>query len=214
MSKPFEGFTIPTGAWMPPELLQLMPHIKTLGALKVLIVALAELSQPGHAPQPLSINHLAERTGLGRQAVIAARRAITQYCTTTADSITLITKGGYENHTTPSPPVGAQPRHTPTPSGGYDDHTPVVADTPNLLTKKQQQQLKKLQEFGIMTHVAQPIVLDNDPNTIDRYLNFARNARWASNRQAVFVAAIRGRWDTPIIAPPTTWYSDEDLITR
>jgi len=47
MSKDFPGFSLPAGSWLPPELLWILPEIRTVADLKVTIAAIHELERRG-----------------------------------------------------------------------------------------------------------------------------------------------------------------------
>ena len=66
----FQGFTVPDGAWIPPELIYLLPHIGE-AKLKVLIAVIYHNSQIGGS-EPLSLRDIERITGLARQSVITA----------------------------------------------------------------------------------------------------------------------------------------------
>lgn len=72
---PFPGFSIPQGAFIPPEIQDVLPDIHLLSELKVLFAALFDACQPGRAGMPLSITALMKLTGMTRQSVIRGRTA-------------------------------------------------------------------------------------------------------------------------------------------
>ena len=66
----FPGFSLPDGAWIPPELIYLLPNISE-ARLKVLIVVLYHNLQVGGA-EPLSLTDIEAMTGLARSSVSSA----------------------------------------------------------------------------------------------------------------------------------------------
>lgn len=66
----FSGFSIPDGAYLPPELIYLLPHIS--GAkVKILIVVLHHNLQIGGG-EPISLTDIEQSSGLSRQSVSTA----------------------------------------------------------------------------------------------------------------------------------------------
>ena len=72
----FAGFTLPDGAWLPPELIYLLPYISSLGQLKCSIVAIYHYMQVGGG-EPLTTSDFERLTGLARQSVIDALKNLT-----------------------------------------------------------------------------------------------------------------------------------------
>lgn len=68
--KNFDGFTIPDGAWLPPELMYLLPDL-TGAQLKITVAVLYHNLQVGGG-QALSLTDLENLTGLSRQSVSTA----------------------------------------------------------------------------------------------------------------------------------------------
>lgn len=66
----FPGFSIPDGAWLPPELIYLLPNIGE-GELKVTIAVIYHNLQVGGS-EPLSLHDIERITGLAHQSVISA----------------------------------------------------------------------------------------------------------------------------------------------
>ena len=64
----FPGFTVPDGAWLPPELVYLLPHLSGV-QLKVIIIALYHIMQIGGA-EPLCLSDFVRLTGLSRRAIV------------------------------------------------------------------------------------------------------------------------------------------------
>ncbi len=66
----FGGFSIPDGAYLPPELIYLLPHISG-SKLKVIIAVLYNYLQIGSG-EPTSLKDIENLTGLSRQSVITS----------------------------------------------------------------------------------------------------------------------------------------------
>jgi hypothetical protein len=66
----FPGFTLPDGAWLPPEILEILPCIPTIAELKITIVAIYETMRLGGADAVISLSDFQALTGLSRKAVI------------------------------------------------------------------------------------------------------------------------------------------------
>jgi len=64
----FTGFSLPDGAWLPPEILQLLPEISTKAELKILIAAIYE-TMNARGPAVISLGDFEALTGLSRKAV-------------------------------------------------------------------------------------------------------------------------------------------------
>lgn len=75
----FAGFSQPTGAWLPPEVADLIRTIDNLAELKVVLVALLEAGQIGKTGDALSLTEMQERTDLTRQSCISGRRKATEH---------------------------------------------------------------------------------------------------------------------------------------
>lgn len=70
----FRGFTIPDGAFLPPELIYLLPNISE-ARLKVLIAVIYHNTQIGGG-EPLSLTDIERITGLSRQSVVTATKEL------------------------------------------------------------------------------------------------------------------------------------------
>ena len=66
----FRGFTIPDGAYLPPELIYLLPYISG-SKLKVVIVVLYHNLQIGHE-EPISLTDIERLSGLARSTTVTA----------------------------------------------------------------------------------------------------------------------------------------------
>ena len=72
----FAGFTLPDGAWLPPEFLIILPEIRTLAELKVTIAAIYQTAQIG-GTAPISLSDFQALTGLERKSVTRGINAAT-----------------------------------------------------------------------------------------------------------------------------------------
>lgn len=70
----FPGFSIPDGAWIPPELIYLLPNISE-AELKVTIAVLYHNTQVGGS-DPLSLRDIERITGLVHNSVIHALQSL------------------------------------------------------------------------------------------------------------------------------------------
>ena len=66
----FRGFSIPDGAYLPPELIRLLPNISG-SKLKVVIVVLYHNLQIGHE-EPISLTDIEQMSGLARSTAVSA----------------------------------------------------------------------------------------------------------------------------------------------
>ena len=70
----FAGFTLPDGAWLPPELMHILPTMN-LAELKVTIAAVYETMQVGGRGIAISLTDFEALTGLSRKTVLRGIRA-------------------------------------------------------------------------------------------------------------------------------------------
>ena len=76
MGPEFDGFSLPEGTFLPPEFLELLPQLRTLGQVKVLIVILAEYLQAGLDARPLTFDEIQVLSGLARGTVNTALQSL------------------------------------------------------------------------------------------------------------------------------------------
>jgi len=72
----FSGFTFPEGAWLPPELIYLLPYLKG-GQLKCTIAAIYHYMQVGGS-ESLSLSDFQRLTGMARSSVSATIQELTE----------------------------------------------------------------------------------------------------------------------------------------
>lgn len=209
----FHGFTIPQGALLPPEIVQILPMIDTLAELKVILAALYDACQVGRAGSALSLAQLEQLTGLAHHSVIEGRNAAT-----TRGILQRRKLGGQYFYQLAI--VGSA--NSALRSANSALH--VVNTLHTVLTEQQQQTLKALSDFGVNTHVAQSLVITYEPEYIEKHLAFARaaaNAQLSDNPPGWLISSLREDWQEPLITttrrrhhrpgqPPQTWYSDEE----
>lgn len=70
----FQGFSLPDGAWIPPELIYLLPNISE-AELKVVIAVLYHNLQVGGS-EPLSLRDVEQITGMAHHSVINALKSL------------------------------------------------------------------------------------------------------------------------------------------
>jgi hypothetical protein len=204
----FRGFTIPKGAWIPPEIATILPMIETLAELKVILAALYDACQVGRAGSALSLAQLERLTGLARTAVIAGRNAAAL-------------RGVLERRK-----LGGQQFYQLTIAGsspGLPRSSPGllhVVNTEHLLSVQQQHTLKALSDFGVNVHVAQSLVITYEPEYIEKHLAFAQaaaNAQLSDNPPGWLITSLREDWQEPLVTTtrrrrkaPGTWYTQEE----
>jgi hypothetical protein len=208
----FHGFTIPEGAWIPPEIAQILPMIDTVAELKVILAALYDACQVGRAGSALSLAQLERLTGLSHNSVIDGRNAATL-------------RGILQRRK-----LGGQYFYQLAIAGSAKFALPSansalhVVNTDTTLSEQQQHTLKQLSDFGVNTHVAQSLVITYETEYIEKHLAFARaaaNAQLSDNPPGWLISSLREDWQEPLITttrrrhrrpgePPKTWYSDEE----
>jgi hypothetical protein len=215
----FRGFTIPKGAWIPPEIAQILPMIDTLAELKVILAALYDACQVGRAGSALSLAQLERLSGLSRTAVIDGRNAAT------ARGILQRRKlgGQYFYQLT----ITASAEFAPGSSKlllRSSNLLPHVVNTLQSLSEQQQHTYKALADFGVNHHVARSLVITYEPEYIEKHLAFARaaaNAELSDNPPGWLISSLREDWQEPLVTTtrrqhrrpgqvPKTWYSEEE----
>jgi len=214
----FAGFNIPAGAFIPPEILDILPEIHTLAELKVLLVSLFAACQPGTQTDALTIEQLKTATGLSRNAIIEARRKCVQRATITRDTSTgnniytlnIATTGGAK-FAPPPQPVEVE-EHTNTQDVGECKVCTLVVASTISTTQQQQHDNSILQmiQLGVHPSVAEKIRQKHQPTTIAAYIKFTTDTakrRRIQNPAAFFVAAITQGWEIAVVTAPKKWYT-------
>lgn len=208
----FPGFSLPDGAYLPPELIYLMPHISG-GTLKVLIAILYHNLQVGGSENP-SLSDLEKYTGLSqRQLVrittelleegIIERQAIGKSYTyglviNRYDKMSIETRqmSYKESRESESKLINLNIKDS-------------LSDSLNLTGEANDKMslLKKLRACGVYLKTAQAIVEANTPEEIEQQLEYYRYALKANLAQGPgwLVLALKEKWPAPLgYAPEIT----------
>lgn len=65
----FNGFSLPDGAWLPPELLYLLPFFSSLSQLKIILAVIYHQAQVGGS-EPLTLDDIQRLTGIGGRSTV------------------------------------------------------------------------------------------------------------------------------------------------
>lgn len=202
----FPGFTLPDGAWLPPELLYLLPNIS--GAkLKVIIAILYHSMQVGGS-EPLSLTDIEHFTGLARNSVIAANRDLLRDC--------VIERHQVGDSYLYSPAVSAsakialpgaiiEPPSAKIALGNETDRELIINDLKDSLTDSLKDSaakialLQSLRSCGVYLKTAQGLV-DQYPERIEQKIKFYRHALSHNLAQSPgwLVQAIKEDWGEPL----------------
>lgn len=198
----FQGFTLPDGAWLPPELLYLLPNIS--GAkLKVIIAILYHSMQVGGS-EPLSLTDIERFTGLSRRAVIDAIRDLLE------DAIIDRQQAGDSYLYTPSVKSSLPGEKSSLPSvksslAGETDRELNIDLIKDSLTDSLKDStakislLQSLRSCGVYLKTAQGLV-DQYPERIEQKIRFYRHALAHNLAQSPgwLVQAIKEDWGEPL----------------
>jgi hypothetical protein len=208
----FPGFTLPDGAWLPPELLYLLPNIS--GAkLKVIIAILYHWMQVGGS-EPLSLTDIERFTGLARNSVIAANRDLLRDCYIerhqVGDSYL------YSPAVSVPPSAGAsakialpgaiiEPASAKIALGNESERELIINDLKDSLTDSLKDSaakialLQSLRSCGVYLKTAQGLV-DQYPERIEQKIRFYRHALAHNLAQSPgwLVQAIKEDWGEPL----------------
>lgn len=220
----FLGFSIPDGAWLPPELLELLPDIKTVAELKVTIAAINETLRVGVVEAIVSLSEFEALTGLDRKSVSAGIKRAVSRGTIKRQQVgnTYLYRLHFNEHTLPAG-RGNLPLATRGETGqdgvdlpqnggetGQDgvDSPPLVVNACTSTTlpidKQQNKQaalLAEMRQLGVVLKVAQKLVAKYDPDYLREKLEMARyavEAEIAENGPGWFVASVREDWQAPL----------------
>lgn len=128
----FDGFSLPDGAWLPPEILHLLPQISTLAELKILIAAIYE-TMSSRGPAVISLGDFQALTGLSRKAVSRGIQAAIKRGTLRRHPAA----GTYIYHLHTILPDTPPPSHrgtTPLPAADKTTHKQVTSAAPEATT--------------------------------------------------------------------------------
>lgn len=201
----FDGFSLPDGAYLPPELIYLMPNISG-SKLKVIITILYHDLQVGGG-EPLSLIDIEKCTGLSsRQAIrtlkdlmdegIVSRVMIGQSFAYFAaiksiDKMSIKTRqmSYQESRESDSKLINLSNKDS-------------LSDSLNLTTGDNDKlsMLKKLRACGVYLKTAQAIVSDNTPEEIEQQLEYYRYALEKNLAQGPgwLVLALKEKWPAPL----------------
>lgn len=210
----FRGFTIPDGAFLPPELIYLLPHISE-AKLKVLIAVIYHNTQIGGG-EPLSLTDIERISGLSRQSVITATRSL-------VDDDGMLERQKVGNSFTYTLVVKVV-QNLDYPAGGkvvknLDQSATVklsseseslesfnsLSDSLNSGGNGQNfvqtvSKLQKLRSAGVYLKTAQALADKFDEETIDRHLGYYRTA--LENKMAQgpgwLVSSLKENWPAPL----------------
>lgn len=220
----FGGFSVPDGAWLPPELLDVLPDIKTVSELKVTIAAIHETLRVGVVEAIVSLSEFEALTGLNRKSVSAGIRRAVNRGTIKRQQVgnTYLYRLHFSAHTLPAGRVnftlaggggiGQNGVDFPQNRGevGQDgvELSPLVVNacTSTTLDKDKQQDkhtalLAEMRQLGVVLKVAQRLVVKYDPDYLREKLEMARyavEAKIAENGPGWFVASVREDWQAPL----------------
>lgn len=202
MSQTIPGFTVPAGAYLPPELMQLLPNIGTLAELKVLLAALHESTQPGRTGAVLTFTELQHRTGLSRPSVSAGIRAAV-----THGAVLRVPFG--RSFVYRLQLIGKESLPTKRQSLPY-----VVIDSQPTMTPEQTQTVQELNRRGLSRNVAIQTALRYEPQYIARHLaqlDQAIKKHLAKNPAGWLVTSLAEDWQ--MLIPPDEdhhWWTDAE----
>jgi hypothetical protein len=229
----FPGFTIPAGAWLPEEFIQLLPHIKTKSELLVTIVAIYEVMRVQQSSTPISLSDFQGLTGLDRKSVLrginSALERGTIHRSPQAGTYLYTLSTRPASSTTPPvsvtmPPIGGSMppiRGTEPPNGGTTPpHVVYACETSDPTLKDQHATsgtmppldlIREMRDLGVALKVANNIAGKYDAAYIILKLRHTRHARdigLAKNPPGWFVASIKHDWPAPLN------YKEEDHLTE
>ena len=195
----FEGFTFPEGAWLPPELLYLLPDLSG-SQLKVTIAVLYHNMQVGGS-ENLSLTDIQHFTGLTRHSVTQALAFLLNQ--------KILDREQVDRSYTYFPMVRFSDYHSKR-SNHRDQRVSVDSSVPPIKTfltdslskdsAEKIELIKKLRSAGIYLKTAQQIVCEYEAGQIDLAFRYFRHALASNLAQGPgwLVSAIRERWDAPL----------------
>ena len=183
--KNFKGFTIPDGAWLPPEMIDLLPDLDK-SHLKVLIVIIYNHVQLG-GNSPTSIRDLTYLTGLAKQSVITALNQLLEAGLILREELgqSFIYEPQVQN-------LDHQVRLS-------KDRGLNLDDSP-LLDSSKLGVLKTLRSCGLYAKTARKVADEFEVEVIERHIRhyeYAVNKKWAQG-PGWLVLSIKENWGPPI----------------
>jgi len=206
----FPGFSLPDGAYLPPELIYLIPHISG-GSLKVIIAIIYHELQVGGG-EPPNLADIEKYTGLSkRQAIrtltelieegIVGRQMIGQ------SYVYFPTIRAYDKMSYLSRKMSqVLPEMSEVESESDRELIDLnlkdsLSDSLNSTTTSDKiSLLKKLRACGVYLKTAQAIVAENTPEEIEQQLEYYRYALKANMAQGPgwLVLALKEKWPAPL----------------
>lgn len=191
-SASFDGFSLPEGAWLPPELVYLLPSLKG-SQVMILVVLLYNQLQIG-GEEPTSLTDLQHLTGLSRQTVI-----------TSLDP--LMGSGMVERI-----PIGQSFAYRVLVkfldhklsklklSSRESDSKTLLTDSLNLDSPKIVQLVKKLRAAGVFLKTAQAMISQHSPEKIEQHLDYYEYAlgRGMAQGPGWLVLSVKEDWGAPL----------------
>lgn len=211
----FAGFSLPDGAWLPPELLEILPEIRTVAELKVTIAAIHETLRVGVVEAIVSLTDFEALTGLARTSVSRGINAALKRGTFKRQKVgnTWLYRLHFRYESAPAAssktlPFGSDTRQDQgkTLQVGSDVSLDVVMhDTLSEGDKQHQEQraalLLKMRELGVRLKVAQNLVVKYDPAYLLEKLEqalYAVDRGLADNGPGWFITSVREDWQAPL----------------
>jgi hypothetical protein len=225
----FPGFSLPAGAWLPPELLWILPEIGTMSELKVTIAAIHETLRVGVVEAIVSLSEFEALTGLDRKSVSRGIKAALERGTFKRQQVgnTWLYRLHFRDPAAPAagqngrgrmPLVGGEmgPNQGEMPQeGGAVPLDVVMYDTLSEGDKQQEGQraaiLGKMADLGVRLKVAQRLIDKYDLAYLGEKLGqaiYAVERGLADNGPGWFVASVREDWQAPL------GYGDRDKPKR
>lgn len=227
----FPGFSLPDGAFVPPELIYLMPHISG-GSLKVLLAILYNNLQIGGGERP-SLADLEKYTGLSKrqlvrtttellEAELIERQAVGQSYTFA------LVVNGYDKMSYLKREMSSVDDKMSHLESESDESVSInnlknlkinfTDSTDSTTTNDKISLLKKLRACGVYLKTAQAIVEANTPEEIEQQLEYYRYALKANMAQGPgwLVLALKEKWPAPLgyvaEADPMNRYREWDSL--
>jgi len=224
----FPGFTLPEGAWLPPEILMLLPDIRSASELKITIAAIYEALQIGGDGAVISLTDFQSLTGLDAKGVLRGIKAALKRGTLkrerrgqsyfyrlairdkTPERDWQNTSGKMPVHVTCMYNTTSE-EHTYIQHEGQDATGKMPGDEKHLAL------LREMRELGVALKVAQNLLQRYDVDYLReklRQARFALEQGLAQNAPGWFVASVRDGWGAPLGYDPNADLSDEERRKR
>lgn len=201
----FSGFTIPDGAYLPPELIHRLPHISG-SKLKAVIAILYHNVQFGGG-EPLSLSDVERYTGLSHQAAISALRDLMAdgmierewvgqsyvYRARVQFLDSGVQKLDWSKNLTPKLRESDSELSI---NNSLSDSLNLTSDATSLKIRL----VKELRAAGVYLKTAQGIVEKHAAETIEAYMSYYRYALEARLAQGPgwLVEALKEQWGPPL----------------